>query len=182
MASKFFSTRVVPVCSTSAVANNSVLFVSSEVPTGVRNGQSVMLKSITVIDAEDELENIELLFFRKRRNAAGTEVGLTTLSGAVDITAANLVSLEPIGSVMLDLDGTGANGFTATEKMDLINAGVHTRTDINLIMTSHPSESNDEPLAEEGCIYMAGVNRGSGSIGLTSASAYTFVLGFELSA
>lgn len=177
MARKFHSVRVVPICATTAVATGSVLSPTCQLPTGVRNGQSVLLKSVAVYDREDKFQKMDIVFYRRMRDSLGVS-GITAIGAAVNITDSNLWQLEPIGNVSLNNAATGVEGYDSSETSDLINTKVVTRTNIDLILQSHVDEADEESTTSEGNIYFALINRGS-SIGLTHQTGFVFQFGFE---
>ena len=128
MAKKYSTVTVTPTIAATSFDNNDVIGDFTRLPLPVRDGESCLLKSITVIDTEHTGANLDIIFVK---NTDGdTELGDN--DGAVDISDANLKTNTLLGHVSITVPGT-----------DLITCEVGTTTDINLVLTSSNQDSTD---------------------------------------
>jgi len=142
--------EITPVLSTSAYADNDVLFVPIAVSTYARAYETgfpaLKLVSIAVLDEADQAQAMDLVF------TAGT-VTLGTLNDAVNISDAD--ARKVLGIVTI----------ATADYVDLVNSQVATKRDVNLIL-----QPNDT-------LYLSGIV-GSGTP-TYAASSLRIRLGFE---
>ena len=146
MAKKYSTVTVTPTIVKADFGNNDVMGDFTRLPLPVRDGESVMLKSIAVIDAADLGKNFDIIFVK---NTDG-DAELGTHDGAVDITDANLRTNVFLGSVSVDGDAATA-ATKSISASDLVASKVTTLTDINLILTSSNQDSTDG--VQTGCFF-----------------------------
>ena len=146
MAKKYSTVTITPTIVKADFADADVMGDFTRLPLPVRDGESVMLKSVAVIDAEDLGKNFDIVFVK---NTSGdTELG--THDDAVDITDANLKTNVFLGSVSVDGDAATA-ATKSISASDLVASKVTTLTDINLILTSSNQDSTDG--VQTGCFF-----------------------------
>ena len=143
--------------------DNDVIFNWTELPSVSRaNGDAVKLVSVGILDSDDTVADIELVFCRGAGDdgtAPTAAQALGTANDVVAITAAETLEIEICGSVPI----TRSEG-------DLLTALVITKTNINLIM---------QPQANSSSLYVAGIWRGADPAVTASASSMNLYLGFE---
>ena len=161
MAKKYSTVTVTPTIAATSFDNNDVIGDFTRLPLPVRDGESCLLKSITVIDTEHTGANLDIIFIK---NTDGdTELGDN--DGAVDISDANLKTNTLLGHVSITVPGT-----------DLITCEVGTTTDINLVLTSSNQDSTDG--VQTGCFF--GIIARAASDASGNANHLTFTFGFEI--
>ena len=138
MAKKYSTVTITPTIVKANFTSGDVMGDFTRLPLPVRDGESAMLRSIAVIDAEDLGKDIDIIFVK---NTSG-DAELGTSDGAVDITDANLKTNVFLGHVTVD--------FSANTS-DLIGSKVSTVKDVNLILTSSNQDSTDG--VQTGCFF-----------------------------
>tara|TARA_R100000231_G_C5219888_1_gene133215 strand:+ start:52 stop:549 length:498 start_codon:yes stop_codon:yes gene_type:complete len=138
MAKKYSTVTITPTIVKADFADGDVMGDFTRLPLPVRDGESVMLKNISIVDVEDLGKDIDIIFVK---NTSG-DAELGTSDGAVDITDANLKTNVFLGHVTVD--------FSANTS-DLIGSKVSTVKDVNLILTSSNQDSTDG--VQTGCFF-----------------------------
>ncbi len=138
MAKKYSTVTITPTIVKANFTSGDVMGDFTRLPLPVRDGESVMLRSIAVIDAEDLGKDIDIIFVK---NTSG-DAELGTSDAAVDISDANLKTNVFLGHVTVD--------FSANTS-DLIENKVSTVKDVNLILTSSNQDSTDG--VQTGCFF-----------------------------
>ena len=146
MVKKYSTVTITPTIVKANFTSGDVMGDFTRLPLPVRNGESVMLRSIAVIDAEDLGKNFDIIFVK---NTSG-DAELGTSDAAVDISDANLKTNVFLGSVSVDGDAATA-ATKSISASDLIGSKVTTLTDINLILTSSNQDSTDG--VQTGCFF-----------------------------
>jgi hypothetical protein len=165
MAKRYSTVTVTPTIVKANFDNNDVIGDFNRLPLPVRDGESCLLRSVTVIDTEHTGANLDIIFVK---NTSGdTELG--TSGGAVDITDANLRTNTLLGHVSVTVPGS-----------DLITGEVGTTTDINLVLTSSVDQTiTDHETAQTGC-YFGIIARAASDTSGGSNDHLTFTFGFEI--
>lgn len=164
MAKRYSTVTITPTIVKAAFDDNDVIGDFTRLPLPVRDGESCLLKSITVIDTEHTGANLDLIFVKN----TGGDAELGTSGGAVDITDANLRTNVLLGHVNLTIPGS-----------DLVTGEVGTATDINLILTSSVDQVvTDHEKAQTGCFFGIIARDASDTSG-GSNDHLTFTFGFE---
>ena len=143
--------RVIKVQPTMTADDNDiddVAFDWTEIPyMANENGMATTLQSVMILDADDSLATMELVFCRGAGDGAtaptsaqGLIGGATAGSAAVDITAAKAQAINICGSVLVSTAG-------AAEQGDLILANILTATAIGCVLA---------PAKNSRTIYMGG--------------------------
>ena len=141
---------ITPTLDTNAYADGDVLFAPTEIKEAAEfAGGITMLQSVTAIDASDQGQPFDLLFFN------GASVSLGSLNGAPSISDSDAQSFH-IGRVQVQ----------SSDYYDLGGCRVAGLNAIGRIMLSLPTSRS---------IYCAGISRGAGTY---AASALTIRLGF----
>jgi len=152
---KFHSVTVTPVCKAAEVDDGDILFNPVKIPGACARSSSSLLKSISMIDFDDNKSAVDLYFMQVSKD-------LGTLGAVISITDANLTLAKPLGCVTMPaVSGLG----------DYILGGVSTLADINLVVNSHIDDN------DEGAIYVAGVATATKTY---TASGIQLTLGFEI--
>ena len=167
MAKRYSTVTITPTIVKANFAAADVMGDFTRLPLPVRDGESVMLKSIAVIDAEDLGKDFDIIFVK---NTSGdTELG--TNDDVVDITDANLKSNVLLGHVVVD--------FSANTS-DLVASQISTIKDVNLILTSSVDQTiTDHETAQTGCYFGIIAREGTNTSGGAN-SHLTFTFGFEI--
>jgi hypothetical protein len=156
------ATRVIRVTPTSYAdttnAVNEVVFNPTEIPGAVSaNGKSAKIKSISLIDYNDNINDTVLLyFFQKGDNDLGT------LGAVVDITDAEILANKFLGFVTLTPPTTAGNAG------DLIVAVSATNEGLNLGVKAEYGSSS---------IYVAAIAPSSGFV--STAAGLELAITFE---
>ena len=175
MAKKYSTVTVTPTIVKAAFDNNDVMGDFVQLPLPVRDGESVMLKNISIVDAEDLGKDLDIIFVK---NIDG-DAELGTSGGAVDITDANLNTNVFLGSVSVEGDAATA-GTKSTSASDLISSRVTTLTDINLILTSsNQTATTGAAESQTGC-YFGLIAREATDTSSGSNNHLTITFGFEI--
>ena len=143
--------RVIKVQPTMTADDNDiddVAFDWIEIPhMSNENGMATTLQSVMILDADDSLATMELVFCRGAGDSAtaptsaqGLVGGATAGSAAVDITAVEAQAINICGSVLVSTAG-------ATEQGDLILANILTATAIGFVLA---------PAKDSRSMYMGG--------------------------
>ena len=158
MAKNFRTVRITPTCFNGTTdAIGEVLFNPTEIKNAVaHNGGAALLKSITVIDFDDNTSDaIDLYFFQLGTNDLGT------LGDAIDITDAELIANKIIGHV-------ATLGVADTKIGDMVLSRVSTTDAIDLVVQAENGSSS---------IFVAGACRTDETVSTTSGLELVF--GFE---
>ena len=143
--------------------DNDVIFNWTELSgASIVKGRATKLVSVGILDSDDTVADIELVFCRGAGNdgtAPTAAQALGTANDVVAITAAETLEIEVCGSVPI----TRSEG-------DLLTALVITKTNINLIM---------QPQANSTSLYVAGIWRGADPAVTASATSMNLYFGFE---
>ena len=175
MAKRYSTVTITPTIVKASFSDGDVMGDFTRLPLPVRDGESVMLKSIAVIDVEDKGKDFDIIFVK---NTDGdTELG--TNDDVVDITDANLRTNVFLGSVSVEGDAATA-GTKSISASDLIASKVTTLTDINLILTSSVDQTiTDHETAQTGCFFGIITRENTNTSGGAN-SHLTFTFGFEI--
>ena len=176
MAKRYSTVTVTPTIVKANFGNNDVMGDFTRLPLPVRDGESVKLKSIAVIDAADLGKNFDIIFVK---NTDG-DAELGTHDGAVVITDANLRTNVFLGSVSVDGDAATA-ATKSISASDLIASKVTTLTDINLILTSSVDQTiTDHETAQTGCFFGIIAREATDVSGESGNDHLTITFGFEI--
>jgi hypothetical protein len=158
--------RMIKINPTQVVADaddNDVIFNWTELSNAsLTNGRATKLISVGILDSDDSVADIELVFCRGEGDAGTAPTvaqALGTANDVVDITADQTLEVEICGSVPI----TRSEG-------DLLTALVITKTNINLIM---------QPQKNSTSLYVAGIWRGADPVVTGSATSMNLYFGFE---
>ena len=158
--------RMIKINPTQVVANadeNDVIFDWTELSgASLANGRATKLVSVGILDSDDTVADIELVFCRGAGDpgtAPTAAQALGTANDVVNITAAETLEIEICGNVVVGLD-----------EGDLILAYVLAKYDINLIM---------QPQKNSTSLYVAGIWRGADPAATGSATSMNLYFGFE---
>ena len=163
MAKRYSTVTITPTIVKAAFDDDDVIGDFTRLPLPVRDGESCLLRSVTVIDTEHTGANLDIIFVK---NTSG-DAELGTSGSAVDITDANLRTNTLLGHVSVTIPGS-----------DLITGEVGTTTDINLVLTSSNQDSTDG--VQTGCFFGIVARDASDTSG-GSNDHLTFTFGFEIS-
>ena len=176
MAKKYSTVTVTPPIAATSFDDNDVIGDFTRLPLPVRDGESCLLKSITVIDTEHTGANLDIIFVK---NTDG-DAELGTHDDAVDITDANLRTNVFLGSVSVDGDAATA-ATKSISASDLIASKVTTLTDINLILTSSVDQTiTDHETAQTGCFFGIIAREATDVSGESGNDHLTITFGFEI--
>ena len=158
MAKNFKTVRITPTSFAGTTnAQSEVLFNPTEVANAVaHNGGAALLKSISIVDYDDNAEDDYELYFSQ----LGTN-DLGTLGAAIDITDAELVVNKSLGWVAVPGVADNAIG-------DMVASRVSTVTDINLVVQAEADSSS----IFVGCVCGTAET-------VSTASGLELILGFE---
>ena len=158
--------RIIKITPTQVAADadeNDVIFGWTELSgASLGNGRATKLVSVGILDSDDTVADIELVFCRGAGDdgtAPTAAQALGTANDVVAITAAETLEVEICGSVPI----TRSEG-------DLLTALVITKTNINLIM---------QPQKNSSSLYVAGIWRNANPAVTASATSMNLYLGFE---
>ena len=155
--------KINPTQVVATAAENDVIFDWTELSgASLANGRATKLVSVGILDSDDTVADIELVFCRGAGDpgtAPTAAQALGTANDVVNITAAETLEIEICGSVPI----TRSEG-------DLLTALVITKTNINLIM---------QPQKNSTSIYVAGIWRGADPAATGSATSMNLYFGFE---
>ena len=158
--------RVIKINPTQVAADaddNDVIFNWTELANAsIANGRATKLVSVGILDSDNTVADIELVFCRGEGDtgtAPTAAQALGTANDVVAITAAETLEVEICGSVPI----TRSEG-------DLLTALVITKTNINLIM---------QPQKNSTSLYVAGIWRGANPAETASATSMNLYFGFE---
>mgnify|MGYP003131877058 CR=1 FL=1 len=166
MAKKYSTVTVTPTIVKAAFDDNDVMGDFVQLPLPVRDGESVMLKNISIVDAEDLGKDLDIVFVK---NVDG-DAELGTSGSAVDITDANLNTNVFLGVVVIDFSA-GAS--------DLIGSQVSTVKDVNMILTSsNQTATTGAAESQTGC-YFGLIAREATDTSSGSNDHLTITFGFE---
>ena len=167
MAKNYSTVTVTPTIVKAAFDNHDVMGDFIQLPLPVRDGGSVMLKNISIVDAEDLGKDLDIVFVK---NVDG-DAELGTSGSAVDITDANLNTNVFLGVVVIDFSD-GAS--------DLIGSQVSTVKDINMILTSsNQTATTGAAESQTGC-YFGLIAREATDTSSGSNNHLTITFGFEI--
>jgi hypothetical protein len=107
---------VVPVLDASILANNDVFMVAYEIPQVFNKGVARRLKSVVVLDTDDQNQAFDLIF-------SNATITLGTANAAITISDADAAKV--VGSVRM---------VVATHAYDLINSTLFTQGGLDIIM------------------------------------------------
>jgi hypothetical protein len=141
---------VVPVLDASILANNDVFMVAYEIPQVFSKGVARRLKSVVVLDTDDQNQAFDLIF-------SNATITLGTANAAITISDADAAKV--VGSVRM---------VVATHAYDLINSILFTQGGLDIIM---------QPSGVSNSLWVSGVVR-SGTPTYTAAGM-KIKLGFE---
>ena len=144
-------------------ADDDVIFDWTELSgASLANGRATKLVSVGILDSDDTVADIELVFCRGEGDSGTAPTAaqaLGTANDVVNITAAETLEIEICGNVVVGLD-----------EGDLILAYVLAKYDINLIM---------QPQKNSTSLYVAGIWRGANPAITGSATSMNLYFGFE---
>ena len=155
--SSFKTVRVTPTClNATSGAVDEVIFNPTEITNAVSgNGGAALLKSITVIDYDDNSNMaLDLYFFQLGTNDMGD------LGGVIDITDPELLANKCLGAVKMSAVADGAMG-------DAILSRIYTRTGLDLMVQAESTSQS---------IYVAAVCQASM---VSTTSGTELIFGFE---
>jgi hypothetical protein len=141
---------VVPVLDANILANNDVFMVAYEIPQVFNKGVARRLKSVVVLDTDDQNQAFDLIF-------SNATITLGTANAAITISDADAAKV--VGSVRM---------VVATHAYDLINSTLFTQGGLDIIM---------QPSGTSNSLWVSGVVR-SGTPTFTAAGM-KIKLGFE---
>ena len=143
--------------------DNDVIFDWTELSgASLANGRATKLVSVGILDSDNTVADIELVFCRGEGDtgtAPTAAQALGTANDVVNITAAETLEIEICGNVVVGLD-----------EGNLILAYVLAKYDINLIM---------QPQKNSTSLYVAGIWRGANPAVTGSATSMNLYFGFE---
>ena len=157
MAKKFKTTRITPTSFVGTTgANDEVVFNPTEIPNAVfHNGGASLLKSVTMIDYDDNSNmSHDLYFFQLGTNDLGD------LGGVISITDEELLANKCLGEVQLKAVSDGITG-------DAILSRIYTLESLNLVVQAEDSSSS---------IFVACVCQASA---VCTAAGRELIFGFE---
>jgi|TARA_R100000482_G_scaffold60731_1_gene22232 hypothetical protein len=157
MAKNFKTVRITPTSlNATSGAVDEVIFNPTEITNAVaHNGGASLLKSITVIDYDDNSNMaLDLYFFQLGTNDLGT------LGGVIDISDAELLANKSLGRVQMSAVADGTIG-------DMILSRIYTVTGIDLVVQAESDSSS---------IFVGAVCQASM---VSTTSGTELILGFE---
>ena len=157
MAKKFKTVRITPTSlNATSGAVDEVIFNPTEIKNAVaHNGGAALLKSITVVDYDDNSNMaLDLYFFQLGTNDLGT------LGDVIDITDAELLANKSLGRVQMAAVANGAVG-------DMILSRIYTQTGVDLLVQAEDASSS---------IFVGSVCQASM---VSTTSGTELILGFE---
>tara|TARA_Y100000593_G_scaffold89018_1_gene172360 strand:- start:660 stop:1181 length:522 start_codon:yes stop_codon:yes gene_type:complete len=172
MANKFHTVTVTPTIRLNYSEVHDAMGNLTVIPLPVRDGQSVMLKNISIIDRA-KINKDTLLVFMKG-NSGDNELG--TDAAIVDITDANLITNGFLGTVLHNYNETIANGGPK-HTYDMQASQVTTYTDVNIVLTAANVSPSSAP-SQTGC-YLGLVAIEAQDLG-SAADNYVITFGFEV--
>ena len=144
-------------------ADDDVIFDWTELSgASLANGRATKLVSVGILDSDDSVADVELVFCRGAGDSGTAPTAaqsLGTANDVVTITAAETLEIEICGNVSITRD-----------EGDLILAIVLAKYDINLIM---------QPQKNSTSLYVAGIWRGANPAVTGSATSMNLYFGFE---
>lgn len=154
MSSKFNLLTVTPVLTAGAYSANDMLFVPIEVPNAIPKGKSGILRSLIIIDKDDQELAMDLIIF----DSAATTAALNAAEATND---ANLAKILQVVSVV------------AGDYIDFANGqlGQVFPPDVTFGAVLRPSDK------EQASLWLAGVTRGTPT---HTASGLVIKLGLEI--
>ena len=155
--SSFKTVRITPTSlNTTSGAVDEVIFNPTEITNAVRNnGGASLLKSITVVDYDDNSNMaLDLYFFQLGTNDMGT------LGDVIDITDPELLANKALGVVQMSAVADGAIG-------DAILSRIYTKTGVDLTVQAEASSRS---------IFVAAVCQASM---VSTTSGTELIFGFE---
>ena len=158
MAKNFRTVRITPTSYAGTTnAQSEVLFNPTEIPNAVHhNGGAALLKSVTIIDYNDNADDdFKLFFFQLGTNDLGN------LGGGIDISDAEILANKSLGWVAAPAVGDQAIG-------DLHNARISTVDNIDLVVQAESNSSS---------IFVACVCGTAATV--STVSGYELIFGFE---
>jgi len=155
--SSFRTVRITPTSlNATSGAVDEVIFNPTEITNAVNgNGSAALLKSITVIDYDDNSNMaLDLYFFQLGTNDVGT------LGNVIDITDAELLANKCLGVVQMSAVADGAIG-------DAILSRIYTKTGVDLMVQAEDTSKS---------IFVAAVCQASM---VSTTSGTELIFGFE---
>lgn len=132
MAKNFKTVRITPTSlNATSGAVDEVIFNPTEITNAVaHNGGASLLKSITVVDYDDNANMaLDLYFFQLGTNDLGT------LGGVIDITDPELLANKSLGRVTMTAVASAAAG-------DMVLSRIYTETGIDLTVQAEDASSS----------------------------------------
>jgi hypothetical protein len=157
MAKNFKTVRITPTSlNATSGAADEVIFNPTEIKNAVaHHGGAALLKSVTVIDYDDNSNMaLDLYFFQLGTNDLGT------LGGVIDITDPELLANKSLGRVQMSAVANGAVG-------DMILSRIYTQTGVDLLVQAEDASSS---------IFVGAVCQASM---VSTTSGTELILGFE---
>ena len=158
---KYKSIRVTPTLDTSAYANGDVLFKPIEIKNVCVPGETSLLKQIKMFCLDDEGKDVDLLFFESEPTVEDLNAASSTFHVTGGDVADNvLLQVNPLGTVILDVNGSNTTVF------DYTNSKMYIQTSVDIYVKSGT-----------GSIFVMGVATGSDTY--TAANDLVFEFVFE---
>ena len=158
--------RIIKITPTQVAADadeNDVIFGWTELSgASLGNGRATKLVSVGILDSDDTVADIELVFCRGAGDdgtAPSLAQKLGTPNDVVNISAAETLEIEVCGNVAITRD-----------EGDLLTAIVMSKYDINLIM---------QPQANSTSLYVGGIWRNANPAVTASTTSMNLYFGFE---